>query len=325
MRFVVFGAGAIGGAVGARLFQGGNDVTLIARGAHAEALRSGLTLEAPEESVTLPIPVQSDVAAVEWTDDTVVLLAVKGQDTDGALSQLCVVASPDTAVVCMQNGVENERRVLRRFAHTYGMCVMCPATHLEPGVIQLHSAPVSGLLDLGCFPSGTDDTAHQIADALEATPFQSLVRPDIMRWKYRKLLMNLANAVEALCGPEGRFSPLAKEAQREGKEALAAAGIDVASSQEDRERRADHLQLRNTSSGEWSGGSSWQSLRRGTGSIESEFLNGEIVLLGALHGVATPVNSLLERLALQAAHEGSGPGAWSVDALSELAGVGPSE
>ena len=71
--------------------------------------------------------------------------------------------------------------------------------------------------------------------------------------------MNLANAVEALCGPEGRFSPLAKEAQREGKEALAAAGIDVASSQEDRERRADHLQLRNTSSGEWSGGSSWQT------------------------------------------------------------------
>jgi 2-dehydropantoate 2-reductase len=321
MRFVVFGAGAIGGAVGARLFQAGNDVTLIARGAHAEALRSGLRLEAPEESVVLPIPVQSDVAAVEWTDDTVVLLSVKGQDTDGALSQLCAVASPETAVVCMQNGVENERRVLRRFANTYAMCVMCPATHLEPGVVQLHSAPISGLLDLGRYPSGADDMAHRIADTLEATPFQSVARPDIMRWKYRKLLMNLANAVEALSGPEGRFSPLAREAQREGKEALQAAGIDVASSEEDRERRADHLQLRNTSVGEWSGGSSWQSLRRGTGSIEAEFLNGEIVLLGALHGVATPVNALLERLALQAALDRKDPGSWSVEALSELAGL----
>jgi 2-dehydropantoate 2-reductase len=142
-----------------------------------------------------------------------------------------------------------------------------------------------------------------------------------MRWKYRKLLMNLANAVEALCGPEGRFSPLAKEAHKEGTAALAAAGIDVATAEEDRTRRADHIQLRNTSSGEWSGGSSWQSLARGTGSIEAEFLNGEIVLLGALHGVPTPVNALLEHLALQAAADGKGPGQFSIAALSEKAGV----
>jgi 2-dehydropantoate 2-reductase len=182
---------------------------------------------------------------------------------------------------------------------------------------------VTGLLDLGRYPDGLDDTGRAIAGALDATAFQSVARPDIMRWKYRKLLMNLANAVEALCGPDGRFSALTKEAQREGKEALAAAGIDVATAEEDRERRGDHIQLRNTSSGDWSGGSSWQSLARGTGSIEAEFLNGEIALLGALHGVATPVNSLLERLAVRAAAEGSPPGTWSVADLSRLAGVDP--
>jgi 2-dehydropantoate 2-reductase len=112
-----------------------------------------------------------------------------------------------------------------------------------------------------------------------------------------------------------------KEAQREGSEVLAAAGIDVASSEEDRERRADNLQLRSTTSGQWSGGSSWQSLARGTGSIEAEFLNGEIVMLGALHGVATPVNALLQRLALQAAAQGSPPGQWTLDQLMELAGL----
>jgi 2-dehydropantoate 2-reductase len=321
MRFVVFGAGAIGGAAGARLFQKGYDVTLVARGAHGQALRAnGLKLEAPEETVTLRIPAHADAAGLEWTEDTVVLLAVKGQHTDDALAQLAA-APAGTPVVCMQNGVENERRVLRHFANTYGMCVMCPATQLRPGVVQLHSAPVSGLLDLGRYPRGLDETGQAIADVIGTTTFQSVARPDIMRWKYRKLLMNLANAVEALSGPEGRFSPLAKEAQREGKEALAAAGIDVASAEEDRERRADHLQMRNTSSGQWSGGSSWQSLARGAGSIEAPFLNGEIVLLGGLHGVPTPVNALLERLAVQAAAEGAAPGGWRIEELSARAGV----
>jgi 2-dehydropantoate 2-reductase len=328
MRFVVVGAGAIGGAVGGRLFEQGYDVTLVARGDHGRALGSGLVLESPGETVTLPIPTVSEPAEVSWEPDgdgdPVVLLAVKGQHTDHALRQLAV-APASTSVVCMQNGVENERRVLRHFPHTYGLCVMCPATQLQPGVIQVHSSPVSGLLDLGCFPAGIDARGQAIADAIATTTFQSVARPDIMRWKYRKLLMNLANAVEALAGPEGRFGPLARQAQREGKEVLAAAGIDVASSDEDRERRGDHLQMAPTPSGEWQGGSSWQSLARGAGSIEAEFLNGEIVLLGGLHGVATPVNALLERLAIRAAAEGRGAGTWRIEELSELAGVAHGE
>jgi 2-dehydropantoate 2-reductase len=142
-----------------------------------------------------------------------------------------------------------------------------------------------------------------------------------MRWKYRKLLMNLANAVEALCGPAARGSALALEAQREGGAVLEGAGIAVASAEEDRARRGDYLQMRTTSTGEWRGGSSWQSLLRGTGSIEAEFLNGEIVLLGALHGMGTPVNALLQRRAVEAAANGSPPGAWSVEELSAEAGL----
>ncbi len=324
MRFVVLGAGAIGGAVGGRLFEAGFDVTLVARGDHGRALESGLVLESPGETRTLPVPAVTDPSHVSWEPDgdgdPVVLLAVKGQHTDNALTQLSV-APPTTPVVCMQNGVENERRALRHFPRTYAMCVMCPASQLRPGVVQIHSAPVSGLLDLGCFPSGIDEQGQAIADAIATTTFQSVARDDIMRWKYRKLLMNLANAVEALSGPDGRFGPLAREAQREGKEVLAAAGIDVASSEEDRERRGDFLQLAPTSSGEWQGGSSWQSLARRAGSIEAEYLNGEVVLLGGLHRIPTPVNALLQRMAVRAAVEGSGPGTWRIEDLSELAGI----
>ena len=68
--------------------QQGLDVTLIARGAHAEALSAGLVLETPAESVTLSIPVVTEPAAVKWTSDTIVLLGVKGQQTEQALAQL---------------------------------------------------------------------------------------------------------------------------------------------------------------------------------------------------------------------------------------------
>jgi 2-dehydropantoate 2-reductase len=321
MRVVVFGAGAIGGVVGARLFQHGVDVTLVARGAHAEALASGLVLETPDETVTLSIPVVTDAAALSWTEDTVVLLAVKGQDTEEALTQLVTVAPQETPIVCMQNGVENERRVLRRFPRTYAMCVLCPASHLRPGVIVAHSAPVTGLFDLGRYPSGVDDVAEAIAEALQASTFESVARADIMRWKYRKLIMNLTNAIEALSGREGRGSALAREVQREGEAVLEAAGIDVASTAEDRARRADRLQIRPTATGGRDGGSSWQSLERGTGSIETEFLNGEIVLVGALNGVATPVNTQLMVLALQAAADRLPAGSLSIDALTAAVGV----
>ena len=88
---------------------------------------------------------------------------------------------------------------------------------------------------------------------------------------------------------------------------LRAAEIELASQNEDAERRGDRLQQRPISGAERGGGSSWQSLRRGTGSIESDYLNGEIVLLGRLHGVPTPVNALLQREANEAARSGAEP------------------
>ena len=57
-----------------------------------------------------------------------------------------------------------------------------------------------------------------------------------------------------------------------------------------------------------SGGSSWQSLARQSGGIETAYLNGEIVLLGRLHDICTPVNRALTELALRAAREGEQPG-----------------
>ncbi len=77
---------------------------------------------------------------------------MKTQDTQAALDALDTAAGPPGAVACAQNGVDNERMALRHHDLVYAICVMCPATHLEPGVVAASSSPVSGILDLGVYP-----------------------------------------------------------------------------------------------------------------------------------------------------------------------------
>src|SRR5262249_12900429 len=152
---------------------------------------------------------------------------------------------------------------------------------------------------LGRCPAGVDATADRIAAALHDAQFECEPRPDIMRWKYRKLLKNLSNVPNALCGADAPVD-VGRAATAEGKVVLAAAGIDVASGAEDVERRGNAFQFGSsglTTTSTISGSSTWQSLARGTGHVEADYLNGEIVLLGRLHGVPTPVNETLRQLA----------------------------
>ncbi|MBK5222309.1 MAG: ketopantoate reductase family protein [Acidimicrobiia bacterium] len=296
MRFVVYGAGAVGGVVAGRLYENGYDVTFIARGEHLRVIQSvGLRVDSPGGSVTLSIPAASGPAAIEWAGDEVVLLAVKGQDTVAALVALRDAAPPTIAVVCLQNGVANEREALRRFERVYAVPVMSPTGHLEPGVVQAWAHPVAGIFDIGRYPAGIDATTEAFAAAFMASGMESAPRADIMRWKHRKLLMNLGNSVQALFGRADGASGITAAAQAEGEAVFAAAGIDVATGDEDRERRGDILQIGSIAGARRGGGSTWQSLARHQGSVETDLLNGEIVLLGRLHGVPAPVNERLQR------------------------------
>jgi 2-dehydropantoate 2-reductase len=321
MRYIIYGAGAVGGVIGARLFQAGHDVVLIARGPHLEALRrDGLRFQAPGEDVTLTIPAIASPAEAKPGPDDVVLLAMKTQDSDAALHELAA-AAPDTAVVCAQNGVENERLALRRFARVYGMLVFLPATHLKPGLVQCNSELRSGVLDVGCYPSGTDALAERIAADLEGANFSARAEPDIMRWKYGKLLGNLNNAVQAVCGPGPQGAEIASLLRAEGVACLQAAGIAFPDEDEMRARTSPHVRIGAIEGERRTGGSSWQSLERGAGSIEASYLNGEIVLLGRLHGVPTPANALIRDIAERLAHESLPPGSVGAEeVLNQLKG-----
>jgi 2-dehydropantoate 2-reductase len=310
VRFVVYGAGAIGGTLGGLLAGAGYQVVLIARGAHLEAVRrDGLRVVTPDGERTYRLPAAAGPQEVDWRKDDVVLLAMKSMDTEAALRALAEHAEPETAVVCVQNGVANERAALRMFENVYAVCVMFPASHLTPGVVVAHSSPVPGILDIGRYPGGIDQTATAVAEAFRAATFRSDGRPDIMRWKYAKLLLNLGNAYEAVYGNVRGDEEQVRRLRVEGQAVLSAAGIAYASEEEDRQLRGDILRIQPVAGQTRGGGSSWQSLARGTGAIEADYLNGEIVLLGREHGVTTPDNEAIRRLANQYARERRPPGA----------------
>jgi 2-dehydropantoate 2-reductase len=322
MRFVIYGAGGVGGTIGARLHLHGLPVILVARGEHGRALqRRGMRFVAPEGVHTLEIPTVLHPAEIEFRAGDVVLLAMKSQHTQGALDDLLSANSgnvgPDgIKIVCAQNGVANERMALRRFRRVYGMLINLPAQHLAPGEVLSFAAPKSGILDTGVFPSGLDDTAGELCAALSAAGF--LAEPDakIMRKKYAKLILNLPNVLEAATdGADVR--DLAAVLKAEADACYAAAAIDCAGVHEiDASRGAYEF-------AELPGrprfvGSTWQSVQRGTHNVETDYMNGEIVMLGRTYGVPTPANEVCQQLGHRLVREDLPVGFSSVEQIREL-------
>ena len=245
------------------------------------------------------------------------LVAVKGQQTAAVVDDLTAHVPDTTTVVSVQNGVANERTLLRSFAHVLGVTVMLPSTHLSPGVVVQNSGPVPGMLDVGRYPSGSDERCEEFAAAVRDAGFDSVVRDDVMAWKHRKLVANLGNAVQASCAPGDDRDTLLAWVREEGEQVLAAAGIQVVTTEQDTERRGDLLSP--GAIGGRGGGSTWQSLERGAGSVETDYLNGEISLLGRLHGLPTPVNDVVRRTTRALARAGGRP--TTLDAADLLAQV----
>ncbi|KUO19079.1 ketopantoate reductase family protein [Streptomyces dysideae] len=330
MRYVIIGAGAVGGVIGGRLAGSGHEVVLVARGGHFEALRDrGLRIRVPEGERTCRPPVVDGPDALgELRADDVLVLAVKTQDSAAALQTWgpVPVAGGGTAaerlpLVCAQNGVESQRLALRLFRRVYGVCVWLPSTYVEPGVVSAAGAPLTGILHLGRYPHGMDETARLIAADLEKSTFEAPVVEDVARWQYAKLLGNLGNALEAVTGPvaSDEAATLLDLVRAEGAAVLDAAGIAYVSPEEQKAVRGDKVTLVPLDGAPRGGGSSWQSLTRGTGTIEADYLNGEIVLLGRLHGVPTPLNELLQHLANAFARERRAPGDMPVPEVVRLA------
>ncbi len=147
----VYGAGGVGAYFGGRLAQGGADVSLVARGDHLDALRAeGLRVESVHGDFAVDLPATDDPAEIGPVD--YVLVTVKSFDTAAVAADLGPLLHEDTAVVSLQNGVDNEAilgdavgedRVLGGVAYIF-------STIAEPGVVEHTGGPariVFGELD----------------------------------------------------------------------------------------------------------------------------------------------------------------------------------
>ncbi len=339
---MIIGAGAIGGAVGAVLTLAGTPTVLVARGRHAEVLAAaGMTLRTPDGTFRTPVTTACRPEDMRLIDRDVLVFATKTQQLDAALQEwvdqpvygpdgphdLVGTAGGRLPAMTALNGVAGEEKALRYFRRVFGVCVWLPAVHLEPGEVIVRSWPVVGQFHIARWPASIStrddaDLLTRLAETWSAAGIRVRIPDDVAPWKYNKLLSNLGNAVGALSAQAVDASEVVAAARSEGENVLRHAGIEFISFETSTAARADGPTPRPVPG--WNTGpsnSTWQSLSRQTGNVETDFLNGEIVRLAHRHGITAPLNAALARAARAAVRDGLGPGRYSAAQLAELVGI----
>jgi 2-dehydropantoate 2-reductase len=191
MRIAVYGAGAVGGYLGAKLAAGGADVTLIARGAHLEALQArGLTIVTQDgDRSTHAVRAVRDPADVGPVD--IVLFLVKSYDTDEAAARLGPLIGPETGVISLQNGVDNEERIgaVIGTEHVLGGAAYILAAVVEPGLVRSGPARiVVGELH----PGPPSERVRRFVEAARAGGVTAEASDDVRRLKWEKYVLLVA-------------------------------------------------------------------------------------------------------------------------------------
>jgi len=315
MRAIIYGVGAVGGVVAAALARSGQEVIGIARGAMLDAIQTdGLRLRAPEHDFVARFDCVAHPSEIHFHPDDMILLTMKTQDCGAALHTLFAAGVRDQPIFCLQNGIANERMALRHFPNVHGVTVMLPATYLTPGEVGVHVTPCFGMFDVGRYPTGTDAADQIFTEAMEAANIKAFASAKVMESKLGKLRMNLGNIVQAAL-PIGQSAPdIVKLLQAEFDAVAAKAGlkwIDVS----DDERRMEFIQPGEIAGFTRIGGSTSQSIARGATSIETDYLNGEVVLMGRLHDIPTPLNEKTKHVADAVLRAGGKRGVFSSEAL----------
>ena len=296
MRVLVVGAGAVGGYFGALLARGGHEVVFVARGANLAALRAqGLRVELGTETIHLATPSAVEDPAAAAPPD-LVLVCVKSHDTAAVAAALRPVVRPETIVLSLQNGVENEDVL----ADVLGLPpLMLALTQIgvaltAPGVVHFSGR---GNILFG-EPDGRDSPrARAVQAALTQAGIPSEVRSDIRVAVWEKLAWNAGfNAVttitrstvaEALAVPTTR--ELIVTAMEEVDAVATALGVPV------RRHRTARVVADSIAALPDFQTSMLQDLLRGR-RLEYDAINGAVVRAAERTGVAAPVNRTLRAL-----------------------------
>jgi len=337
MRFVVCGAGAIGGVIGGQLAKAGLHVLFVDPWqAHVDAInRDGLQLKGVHGGHVLRVPAVTAAAAVDFRPDDVIFLAVKSFHTETACAAIRRVTALDVPVFCAQNGVRNEDVAAGHFRQVNGVMVLIGAKCLTPGEV-VHTS--KGPLGVGTWPRGLSAAARDVAAALGKTDIPVYTTEDVVAHKWNKMLRNLNNATMGLTGLSGQEARAdagtrawMADVYEEGARVLRAAGIPYEGPPGVGSIEGQIQELRSGAPGPAVPAdaaarhyaSLWQDLYHQRGQVEADYFNGEIVRLGREHGVPTPYSSLLVELITPMAAAREKPGKYTIaDLRARLAAAG---
>jgi 2-dehydropantoate 2-reductase len=288
MKIAVMGAGAVGCYYGGMLARAGQDVVLIGRPQHVEAIeRQGLRLETRTFDELIRVSASTEASAVRGAE--LVLFCVKSTDTESGATAIKPHLAPDALVLSLQNGVENADRLRALLPQEVVAAVVYVGTEMAgPGHVRHH-----GRGELVIERSKRSD---DVARALIAAGVPTDISDDVRGALWAKLILNCAyNALSAITQlPYGRL------VKGEGvtivmrglvDECLAVAKADGVTIPGDVD--AAVRKIAETAPGQYS--STAQDLARGKRS-EIDHLNGLIVRRGAALGIATPANRLLHAI-----------------------------
>lgn len=320
-RFIIYGAGAVGGVIGGQLALAGKEVILIGRGRHIDAIREhGLRYKMPTGTHILSVAAVTAPGEIGFQTGDVILLCVKGQDTDAALRDLRAVTK-DVPIFCCQNGVRNEEIASKYYQMVYGVMVRVGAIFVTDGEVATRREP-PGWLVMARYPSGTDDLLKSVAANLRDAGFYVLVTSDAMPYKWGKLMFNLTNAISAITNVRGAENESAARAvQAEAQDLLAQAGIRWISARELERQWPEITTPPRAAHADEVPTSTWQSLARQSGAVETDFLNGEIVRIAKRLGKRAPISEMLLRITEEMAAKREMPGKYTPAEVRELLGL----
>ncbi|MFC7737945.1 ketopantoate reductase family protein [Roseomonas sp. GCM10028921] len=247
MKVCVFGAGAIGGHLAARLVRGGAEVSVVARGANLAAIRErGITVEAKDATFEARPAASEDPTAFGPQDAVVV--TVKGHQLPGVAASIAPLLRPDTAVAFVMNGIpwwyfdrhggaldgtalpaldpSGAIRAAVGVERTLGGVVYSACTVTEPGRIVVENE--RSRVVLGAPGGEAGEGAQALSSALEAGGVACPVVPDIRREVWMKLVSNLAFGPLCLLSRGGLAATLADPAIRAAAKASLEEGAAIA-------------------------------------------------------------------------------------------------
>ena len=297
MKFVIIGAGGVGGYFGGKLAVSGKEVWFVARGKHLAAMKAnGLCVNSSEGQFTVPPGKMTDNPAEIGPVD-VVLFCVKSYDTGSAAQQLAPILTERTIIISLQNGLDNEAQIQKIIpaGTVYGGAAYIYSTITAPGVITETGGPKK--IVFGAMPGaneGTRETAKGILDSLIEAGIKAELTEDISSALWNKFILTTSvggltaltrlTLGEILTADETRAR--LTDAMREVEAIAKAKGMNIEAGYVDRAIRT----LRRFGNGNHS--SLYYDLIHEK-PMELEALSGAVVKHGQALGIPTPIHKTI--------------------------------